>query len=98
MKSFIIFVLAVGATIAIIMNVHILKYDDGFKLLIKNQPTFDKTYIDATASGPIDYLKFPEPVQKFLRTKTIGNLKEKAGKIIDAFSTTEKDQTATQNR
>jgi hypothetical protein len=98
MKSFIIFVFAVGATIAIIMNVHILKYDEGFKLLVKNQPTFDQTYIDATDTGPIDYLKFPEPVQQFLRTKTIDGLKEKAGKMIDSFSSPDKDQAATQSR
>ncbi|VAX19475.1 hypothetical protein MNBD_NITROSPINAE02-923 [hydrothermal vent metagenome] len=65
MKQLIAFLAAVGGTVIVLLNIHIIRHDEGVAVRMKEKMTFDHTYVDLTDQNILSKALMPKPVRKF---------------------------------
>jgi len=85
MKYIVIIVATVVVTLGMLLNIHIVIHDDGYriKIVAKDKMTFDYTFVDARDMNPVKWLALPGAVRKSLGDDKSEKIKKEIGEGLD---------------
>ncbi|OQY57625.1 MAG: hypothetical protein B6245_16165 [Desulfobacteraceae bacterium 4572_88] len=96
MKTIIAVVLVAAVVAGILLNIHIIRLDEGFEVISKDQMTFRDTYADVRNWGLKDYMSHAPRIRNYLLyekqyaalMKIVGNNKgtfqDEANQLMDS--------------
>ncbi len=83
MKQLITLLIAAGVTVIVLLNIHIIRYDGGVAVRMKERMTFNFTYVDLTNQNILSKALMPKPVREFAADADFDKVKKGISRGLD---------------